>query len=65
MNLEKFKPAWNQIKAINQLDQLSLAELDLIIGSIESDAGAPAPALWKRVMLHAALYSLLVILCQG
>lgn len=65
MNLEKFKPAWNQIKAIHQLDQLSLAELDLIIGGMEGNTSVPAPTLWKRVMLHAALYSLLVILCQG
>lgn len=62
MNLDRFKPVWNQFKVMNRFDCISTAE---IISIVELEAKETKLFLWQKVMRQTALYSLLIIFCQG
>jgi len=62
MNLDQFKPSWNQFKIMNRFDQLSADEIMRIV---ETGIKEKEQLLWQKVMRYATLYSLLIIFCQG
>lgn len=62
MNLDKFRPAWSQVKAMNHFDQLSGAD---ILTIIENETQETMRFSWERLTRYTVLYSLLLICCQG
>lgn len=62
MNLDKFRPAWSQVKVMHQFDPLSSAE---ILSIIEHEGQEAIRFSWERMARYAVLYSLLLICCQG
>lgn len=62
MNLDKFRPAWSQVKVMNHFDQLSGAD---VLSMIENEAQEALRFSWERLARYAVLYSLLLICCQG
>lgn len=62
MNLDKFKPAWNQFKVMSRFDYLSDEEIMCLV---KMELNETKLFLWQKVMRQTALYSLLIIFCQG
>jgi hypothetical protein len=61
MNIDNLKSAWNQFKAM-PTSEISCDEVLSIIGEKKTSVFSFTP---HRVMRNAALYSFLILLCQG
>lgn len=62
MNLSKLAPAWNQLKAVNGLTEISELEI-LAVTELQK---SPTPkVLIKRVALNIFSYSFLILMLNG
>lgn len=62
MNLTRLKPAWDQFKVINGLDDIEESE---ILSCIEPRTSSPYKLFSKRIVQNAFAYSLLIFALSG
>jgi hypothetical protein len=61
MNLNKFRPAWDQFRLMNSLHPVTEDEVMRIIET--KDRGITL--MFRRMVRNTAMYSFLIICCQG
>lgn len=62
MNLTRLKPAWDQFKVINGLDDIEESE---ILSCIEPKRASLFNLVSKRIIQNAFAYSLLILALSG
>ncbi|MEB2775051.1 hypothetical protein SYJ56_07020 [Algoriphagus sp. D3-2-R+10] len=62
MNLTRLKPAWDQFKVMNRLDDIEESE---ILSCIEPKSSSPFNLVSKRIAQNAFAYSLLIFALSG
>lgn len=61
MSLNKFKPAWSQFRLTNSLPAITDDEVMRIIETPRNRM----PTIFRSMIRHTAMYSFLILCCQG